>query len=341
MYKFPALPSESPLRKFIALQRDAVLILGPRRIPPVICPASNTYTGIKIMTAVGFGTLESEKYVEAAQTLRPDVVLGLGDVVYGTESGPKRIEKMGDRTLVWLKEMIAGLASEGEGCKGIKRPALFAPILPVDKELQSYYLDHLGDEMYKEVQGVFLYNASSVDAIPASMEKLPRLALTEPKSPHRILHEISLGFDLFTISFIDSATDAGIALDFSFPALVPTVESPRTKVRPLGLDMWSSLYATSRAPLSSDCICYTCTFHHRAYLQHLLSAKEMLGWVLLQVHNHHIIDMFFDGVRQSIKNGSFSTDRRVFERTYETELPSKTGQGPRYACNKAYFDLTY
>ncbi len=85
-------------RQFIALREDALLVLGPRRSPSVPCPASNTHTAVSILTSVGFRQLESKDYVEAARKLRPDIVIGLGDLVLGQKPGVKRVEKMGDRT---------------------------------------------------------------------------------------------------------------------------------------------------------------------------------------------------------------------------------------------------
>lgn len=267
--------------------------------------------------------LEYTDYVEAIQKLRPDVVLGMGDVLFGHKPGVKRIEKMGDRTLAWVKELVDGMKDEENGTP---RPALFAPILPIGAEQQSYYLDALQDELVDSVDGLVLYDTASIDAIPKTLRHLPRLSLGEMNSPHKLLDAIALGIDIFTIPFITETTDAGIALDFSFPAIKDTdVDTPL----PLGVDMWSPIHATSLSPLRSDCLCYTCTNHHQAFLQHLLNAKEMLGWVLLQLHNHHIVDNFFAGVRQCIQNGSFEDERTSFENTYTAELPEKTGQGPR------------
>ncbi|SLM41491.1 trna-guanine transglycosylase family protein [Lasallia pustulata] len=90
VYNFPAPPDDSPLRRFIALQQDALLVLGPRRIPPVMSPTSNTHTAISTCTSVGFRMLENEDYVAAVQKLRPDVALALADVVYGAQPGAKR-----------------------------------------------------------------------------------------------------------------------------------------------------------------------------------------------------------------------------------------------------------
>ena len=93
--------------------------------------------------------------------------------------------------------------------------------------------------------------------------------------------------------------------------------------------MWHTEHATSVSPLTPTCTCYACTKHHRAYIQHLLSAKEMLGWALIQFHNHSILDAFFAGIRTSIQNGTFDKDVADFSAFYEPQLPAKTGQGPR------------
>jgi queuine tRNA-ribosyltransferase subunit QTRTD1 len=135
--------------------------------------------------------------------------------------------------------------------------------------------------------------------------------------------------DIFTIPFIGFATDAGIALTFQFPQPLPESRSTGSTPVPLGIDMWDTTHAISLLPLSKSCSCYTCTSHHRAYIQHLLSAKEMLGWTLLQIHNHHILSEFFTDIQDSIRKGSFDADVDVFARSYESELPEKSGQGPR------------
>ena len=318
---------QSPLRRFIALQQDVLLILGPRRVPPLASPVPNTYTGISVLTAVGFAMLESEYYVEAVQNLRPDIAIGMGDILFKQKPGVKRLETMSDRTLAWTEELVSGLADDDERAW---KTAFFAPILPIGLEQQNHYLDALKDELRENISGLVVYDVSSIEAIPKELYHLPRLSLAEPSSPHRLLDEICLGMDIFTVPFVGASTDAGIALDFSFPA---EQDDLNQDLMPLGIDMWSIVHATDLAPLRPNCGCYACRNHHRAYLQHLLGAKEMLGWVLLQMHNHHIIDEFFAGVRRSIANGSFNKEKPRFGQLYEEALPAKTGQGPRYVTS--------
>ena len=58
-------------------------------------------------------------------------------------------------------------------------------------------------------------------------------------------------------------------------------------------------------PLDTDCTCYTCQNYTRAYLHHLLKAKERLAATLLSVHNEQFIITLVADMRASIVDGSF------------------------------------
>ncbi|KAL8738067.1 MAG: hypothetical protein Q9181_001091 [Wetmoreana brouardii] len=323
IYNIPIAEGESRFRRFIALQKDSLLILGPRRHPPVPARAANSNNSIAIQTALGFSTLESDGYVQAIQKLGPDIILGLADYEYLKTPGVKRLERMGDRTLAWMQAITADLESHTDRSP---HTALFAPVLPIDAGQQSYYLDTLESELALHVSGWTVYDAASIDAIPASMRHLPRLALTDMQGPHDILDQILLGIDVFVPSFVGDATDSGVALTYTFPSS----QYPQTSKRlELGVNLWSTDYVSDLSPIIEECPCYTCKNHHRAYVRHLLDAKEMLAWVLLQIHNYRVMDAFFTGVRQSIANGTLEDDCNLFERNYCRKLPSSAGQGPR------------
>lgn len=310
---------EPPLHAFTALSRSTISLLAPRRTPAVTAPNGNSNTAISVFTSTGFQPLSNKSYTDSIQILRPDIAIALADVPYSTTAGAKRTAKMGDRSGQWLVQLLSDKAKE---------QPVFAPLLPIDHQSQWEYINYISDELVDEVSGLAFYDSNLLPDIPetTNMNSLPRLSLDEPSSPHHVLRQISLGMDIFTIPFINFATDAGIALTFSFPT---PVSIPSTTVLPLGIDMWTPTHSTSLLPLSESCKCYACTSHHRAFIQHLLSAKEMLGWVLLQVHNHHILSEFFISVRKSIKEGTFDRDCEEFARAYDSELPEKSGQGPR------------
>lgn len=56
-------------------------------------------------------------------------------------------------------------------------------------------------------------------------------------------------------------------------------------------------------PLQEGCGCYTCTNYTRAYLHHLLKAKEMLASTLLTIHNEYYTVHLVDSIRQAIIAG--------------------------------------
>lgn len=310
-----------------------MLVLGARRTPPIACPAASTHQSLSILTSVGFRQLPLVEYHQAVTKLKPDIVVGVGDIPHGAEKvSAKKTDKITDRTARWMLEQIQSGRTEPKtksNDSDAHKPLLYAPLLPLPIEEQRWYVDQLVEDMQNHIQGLAIYNICVLEDLPSELATLPRLALTEPKNPRRILQEIAQGIDVFTVPFIGAATDAGIALDFTFGARQTETRATGADPQPLGIDMWQPSHAADVSSLSPGCVCYACTNHHRAFMQHLLSAKEMLGWVLLQIHNHEIMNKFFAGVRDSISRGTFEDDCSVFERFYEPELPAKTGQGPR------------
>lgn len=307
------------------MPEDTLLVMGPRRIPPITCPPTNTPNAIAILTSVGFRHMTGEEYIGAVQKLKPDIVVGLADLVVGQAPGVKRKVKMVDRTHAFTMDATEELYGEGVAEGERSKAAYFAPVLPLENTQQSLYLEELEDEMRPYISGLALYEVASLSIVPESLGELPRLLFSAPTTPQGVLREVSLGADLLTIPFMGETSDAGMALTFTFPAPSPDT----TKPQPLAMDLWSSTFATDTRPLVEGCQCYTCQKHHRAYINHLLSAKEMLAWTLLQLHNHHVMDLFFSGIRESIQRGTFEADVQAFEQAYESKLPEKTGEGPR------------
>ncbi|NEO27854.1 MAG: tRNA-guanine transglycosylase, partial [Kamptonema sp. SIO4C4] len=61
-------------------------------------------------------------------------------------------------------------------------------------------------------------------------------------------------------------------------------------------------------PLDETCSCYCCQNFSRAYLNHLVKAKEMLGFILLSLHNINELIRFTQEIRHSILQGTFAED---------------------------------
>lgn len=74
-------------------------------------------------------------------------------------------------------------------------------------------------------------------------------------------------------------------------------------------------FATDFGPLEPGCRCYTCTHHTRAYLGHLVRAKEMTVASLLSIHNIHHLHQQASACRTAILENRF---REHFENCVRT-----------------------
>src|SRR5258706_7558007 len=74
------------------------------------------------------------------------------------------------------------------------------------------------------------------------------------------------------------------------------------------LNMMNATFARDERPLDMTCDCYTCRTFTRAYLRHLIMAKELLAGTLLSIHNLHALVQLVDDIRQMIIDGTFEAN---------------------------------
>ncbi|TLS30565.1 hypothetical protein PpBr36_02389 [Pyricularia pennisetigena] len=315
-----------PLHAFTALPEPIPTVLGARRMPPAACSLGNMADSVSVFTSTGVQTLTTAQYADAIINLKPDVVVPMADLTFtaGTPSS-KRAVRMADRTEDWMIRLRKQL--EG-GAKSTKT-AIFAPTLPIPHPIQWEYLRCLNEDMADFIKGLAVYDVDILPELPGydNLNLLPRLSLDLPSTPHQILRQISLGADVILLPFINTFSEAGVAFTFTFPPS-STEQNPSTLL-PLGVDLSSPTHNTSLSPLSDGCTCPACATHHRAYVHHLLSAREMLAWTLLQMHNHHVVASLFAAARASLAKGTFEADAERFAAAYEADLPVGGGERPR------------
>ena len=82
-----------------------------------------------------------------------------------------------------------------------------------------------------------------------------------------------------------------------------------------------SAFKNDFSPIDESCGCYTCKNYTKAYLNHLIKAKEILGATLLTIHNEFFIVDLVAKMRQSIINGNFFDFKEEFlGRYYATKV---------------------
>jgi len=71
------------------------------------------------------------------------------------------------------------------------------------------------------------------------------------------------------------------------------------------INLSNAVHTLSSAPIDESCSCYTCQNFSRAYLRHLIIAKEMLSSTLISIHNITTLVQLAKELRQSILNHTF------------------------------------
>lgn len=66
------------------------------------------------------------------------------------------------------------------------------------------------------------------------------------------------------------------------------------------LNLVNATFANDLSPIEASCHCYTCLNFSRAYLRHLILAREMLAATLISIHNLNILVDLAKEIRQAI-----------------------------------------
>jgi queuine tRNA-ribosyltransferase len=71
------------------------------------------------------------------------------------------------------------------------------------------------------------------------------------------------------------------------------------------LNLMNAAYKRDPRPIDENCACYTCRTFTRAYIRHLITAKELLAGTLISIHNLHALIQLVKDIRCFIQAGAF------------------------------------
>jgi queuine tRNA-ribosyltransferase len=120
-----------------------------------------------------------------------------------------------------------------------------------------------------------------------------------------------------------------------FDCVLPTrvARNGAVFVRTGRLNIRNAQYADDAAPIEERCDCYTCRHFSRAYLRHLVMAKEILSLRLATLHNLRFMMNLLREIREAILAGTFSALRKEFLANYEI-VPHEVRQRSREARSR-------
>jgi len=126
-------------------------------------------------------------------------------------------------------------------------------------------------------------------------ELLPHYPVNMPRylmgvgSPDCLVEGVKRGIDMFDCVLATRIARNGTAL----------TSNGKVVVR-------NGIYKEDFSPLDSECDCYACKNYSKAYLRHLINVGEMMGGMMISLHNITYLNNLMATIRQAIMQDSFS-----------------------------------
>lgn len=133
-----------------------------------------------------------------------------------------------------------------------------------------------------------MYNTLDV-VTPLLPENKPRY-LMGVGTPEDLIHGVARGIDIF-----DCVLPTRLARHHA-------AFSPEGR-----LNLMNATFSRDERPVDSTCDCYTCRTFSRAYIRHLIVAKELLAGTLISIHNLRALIRLMEEMRGYIQAGTFET----------------------------------
>lgn len=130
-------------------------------------------------------------------------------------------------------------------------------------------------------------------------------------SPEDLVNGVRRGVDLFDCVLPTRLARNGAAL---------------TRAGRLNLN--NAAFARDPGPVEAGCACYCCRGFTRAYVRHLLAAKEILGATLLTIHNVHLLLSLMREMRAAILAGTFDQYADAFLAGYTPVGAESVAEAP-------------
>ncbi|XP_015791632.1 queuine tRNA-ribosyltransferase accessory subunit 2 [Tetranychus urticae] len=259
----------------------------------------NSSDFIPIWTESGRKNIYPTDLLNCVNVFKPDAYRLLADGETNKESSNKRLDKSVHNTAQLTKKSFN---IEGQSCK--IKPVFGSIVGGWNLKQRLISIEHL--KSY-DVDGYIIDGLLAEDLLNESTDTKENLnalityicshlplnkprALFGPLKPERVADAVSAGIDIFDSSYCSYLTSIHTALVLQSKAFPFEATS---KLLNLADDSFKHDFTV----IEKDCCCYTCfKGFTRAYLNHLINVKEMLGSILINLHNLYVYYDFFNQI---------------------------------------------
>ena len=247
--------------------------------------------------------LTPERSMEIQRLLGSDIVMAFDECTKNGATYDEAALSM-ERSMRWAKRSRDGFDAgeehaEGAALFGIQQGALDRDL----RAISAQKLIEIGFDGYA-VGGLAV--GEGQEAMFATLDFAPdMLPVDKPRylmgvgKPDDIVGAVERGIDMFDCVLPTRSGRNGQAFTWDGP-----------------LNIRNAVHAEDLGPLDPACACPVCSSHSRAYLHHLVKAKEILGAMLMTQHNIHFYQSLMAQIRGAITEGRFAGFAAAFRARY-------------------------
>lgn len=241
-----------------------------------------------------------EKAIEIQEELGADIIMAFDECAPPNDRAYN--QQAVDRTHAWAERCLKAHNRSDQALFGIVQGGVFPDL----REKSAAHISSLGfpghaigglsvGETKEEMHAML----EVVDAVLP--ESKPRY-LMGVGSPEDLINGIRRGIDIF---------------DCVLPTRLARHQAAMT--RRGRINLMNAVFARDPQPIDGTCSCYTCRHFSRAYLRHLIVAKEMLAATLLSIHNIQTLVSLVDDARSAILAGTYDDFAEDFLAQYKPQ----------------------
>jgi queuine tRNA-ribosyltransferase len=227
-----------------------------------------------------------EKSIEVQELLGADIIMAFDECAppYDRDYNARAMA----RTHAWVERCLKAKRRSDQALFGIVQGGVFPDL----RERSAEFIASLGFPGHA-IGGLSVGETKQemndmLEVVNAVLpEDKPRY-LMGVGSPEDLIHGIRRGVDIF---------------DCVLPTRLARHQAAMTRTGRINL--MNAINARDKRPIDETCGCYTCQNFTRAYLRHLIVAKEMLAATLISIHNLYTLLQLVREARQAIIDGVF------------------------------------
>ncbi|MDQ4419411.1 tRNA guanosine(34) transglycosylase Tgt [Sphingobium sp. DEHP117] len=293
------------LHRFMGWQRPILTDSGGYQVMSLSALTKMSEEGVAFASHIDGSRhmLSPERSMEIQRLLGSDIVMAFDECTKNGATYDEAAFSM-ERSMRWAARSRAGFDI---GEEHARRSALFGIQQgALDRDLRAISAQRLIDIGFDGYAVGGLAVGEGQEAMFATLDFAPdMLPVDKPRylmgvgKPDDIVGAVERGIDMFDCVLPTRSGRNGQAFTWDGP-----------------VNIRNARHAEDDAPLDPACTCPVCQHHGRAYLHHLIKAKEILGAMLMTQHNIYFYQSLMAQIRGAISEGRFASFAADFRNRY-------------------------